>query len=199
MTDRRRQSCSPRDDQAHRVTSLKPARPSHAPPVGRPATGLGGSGRSRRPDHRTGSPGGELELRYFASLHLSPDHAVALWEAIAADEWDRVREFLAPDFRHRIDKQLNFGDFDVDGFIANLRIWKELAGSVEEDIGNVLAVTDGAVVYRRDIHAVSQPGLESTWSALVVAVAQGHQLTHLKEFEPEDVARAMARFDELTH
>ena len=29
-------------------------------------------------------------------------------EALAAEEWERAREFLAPDFRHRIDKQLNW-------------------------------------------------------------------------------------------
>lgn len=121
-----------------------------------------------------------------------------LWEALAADEWERAREFLAPDFRHRIDKQLNFADLDVDEFFANFRIWKELAGSIEEDVGDVLAVTDDAMVYHRDVHAVSANGLETTWSALVVAVARDDKLTHLEEYEPEDVARAMARFDELT-
>ncbi|MEM7284713.1 MAG: hypothetical protein AAF480_00040 [Actinomycetota bacterium] len=126
------------------------------------------------------------------------DRFAGLWDALASDDFERARGFLAPDFRHRIVKQLNWADLDVEGFIDNIRVWKGLAGSIEEERGELLAATEAAAVYRRDLHGTSDDGVKTTWSALVVVVARGNQLTHYEEFEPEDRNRALARFSELT-
>lgn len=133
----------------------------------------------------------EPEFRPFAELlRLFGDR-------IFAADWAGVRELLDPEFRHVLHKKLEVGPFDLEGFIENGRIWKDMAGSIQPVIQEVVRHTDSVALLRQDLHGLDEAGLESQWSGLVIGVGAGDKITRWEEFEPDAVDAALARFDEL--
>jgi hypothetical protein len=122
----------------------------------------------------------------------------AVDQALQAHDYARLRRYLAEDLVLRDYRKIGlFDGVSGEAWIDSLRVHAELAPDLYGDLLAVLAINDHgrADVYR--ITGTAADGVAFENMLIRVTVTDGKLIRHLELFDPQDRARALARFEEL--
>ena len=148
-----------------------------------------------------------LYERYADLLPAGParDRAAATARSIAVMsgpyDGERIATALAPDLEVLDRRTLGFDSTrGIESIRRGFRALSELADDVESRVDDVLAVRLDAILWRRTRRGLDRAGggrFESPMLSLTTFGPDG-LVSRIEQFDPERVAEALARFDELT-
>jgi ketosteroid isomerase-like protein len=118
--------------------------------------------------------------------------------AMNAHDLDRLRAVLADDFFFNDHRRTGLGRLDKTGYVASVAALFEQAPDVAFHPRYIVAAENhGLLAVNRAFGTLAVGGGEFEQVYAVVALHHGGRLIGLEFFEPEDLERARARFEEL--
>jgi ketosteroid isomerase-like protein/tetratricopeptide (TPR) repeat protein len=120
-----------------------------------------------------------------------------VFSAFDAGDWAGLRAVMAPDASFHDHRRLGLGALDVDVWIDSLRALGELTTDLKfEEIRTLACNRHGRVMMGRTRGTNPEGGpFENVF--VLVHRSRGDQLLNHEVFDPEDAARALARFEQL--